>query len=252
MNPNIFQHYEFYNYQYPPYRQFILAPIGSWNYDCADEYSDTDTKAIILPTIEDVIQNKCDSFTHIFPNEEHFDATDIRNFLKSLQKGNPQFIEVLFSKWLYANNKYYGEEIHDLMGLREDIARCNPSNTMRAMLGMADRNFNLCQQRASEDHANKWLYQLMRIEEQMKKYMLGEKFADCLITDKREDLLYVKNGQWREDEVKSFAKQVILQCSAHYNVFKETYEAHEDIWTQKRVQQIITQVCRKSLNEVTK
>ena len=41
MNPNISQHYEFYNYQYPPYRQFILAPIGSWNYDCADEYSDT-------------------------------------------------------------------------------------------------------------------------------------------------------------------------------------------------------------------
>ena len=252
MTPNMNEHINFVKYEYPEYRLFLMAPVGSWNYDCADEHSDVDTKCIVIPSIDDVIQNKCESYTHMLPNQEHCDVADIRNFMKSIQKGNPQFIEVLFSKWLYANNMYYGEEIHDLIELREDIARCNPQNTMRAMLGMADRNFHLCQQRYNEPHASKWLYQLLRIEEQMKEYMLGCKFEICLVTNQREDLLYIKNGQWSEKEIKSIAHNAMTQCTSHYNVFKDLPDTHEDMWTQMRVQQIITEVCKKSINEVTR
>lgn len=250
MHPNISQHIDFICYNYPPYRQFLIAPVGSWNYDCADKHSDTDVKAIIVPSIEDVIYDKCESFTHLFPNEEHCDVSDIRNFMKSIQKGNPQFIEVLFSNWIYPNNEYYSAEIHALLQIREDIARCNPQNTMRAMLGMADRNYQLCKQRGKEPHANKWLYQLVRIEEQMKKYMLFMNFADCLKTDKREDLLEIKNSHWDENKILAFGERVIVECTSHYNVFKEFSHTNEDIYCQKMVEAVVKEVCRKSISKV--
>lgn len=250
-NPNLTQHIEFYLYEYSPYRQFILAPIGSWNYDCADEYSDTDTKAIVLPSIQDVIQNKCDSFTHRFPNEEHFDATDIRNFLKSLQKGNPQFVEVLFSKWIYPNEAFYGKEIYELLKMREDIARCDAANTMRAFLGMADRNYRLSQDRFYEDHLSKWVYQLVRIEECMKKYSNDYSFTDCLITNQREDLLDIKHStHYTKERLLKVAEASINTCKNVYEVYT-AYQTHEkNKWIQHVLYELVKDVCKKSISEV--
>ena len=72
MNPNLTQHIDFYKEQYMPYQRFLLAPVGSWNYNCADSESDVDTKAIFIPTIDDIVKNKHDSYTHIFPNQDFF------------------------------------------------------------------------------------------------------------------------------------------------------------------------------------
>lgn len=248
-SPKLTQHIEFYNYEYPLYRQFILAPIGSWNYYCADEHSDTDTKAIFIPSINDIIENKCDSFTHKFLDDEHFDATDIRNFLKSLQKGNPQFIEVLFSPWIYPNNEIYGEEIHALLNMRERIARCNPQNTMRAFLGMADRNYKLVNDRFFEDHINKWAYQLIRIEECMIKYGQGRDFKDCLTSNQRDDLLAIKNGKFSKEELINKSTAIIERCKIHYDVFKSIGEP-EDKWTQIQMKHLIIQVFQKSIERV--
>lgn len=250
-SPNLTQHIEFYDYMYYPYRRFILAPIGSWNYNCADEKSDTDTKAIIIPHMDDIIQNKCDSFTHIFPNEEHFDATDIRNFLKSLQKGNPQFVEVLFSKWIYPNEDFYGKEIYELLKIREDIARCNAANTMRAFLGMADRNYKLSQDRFYEDHLSKWVYQLVRIEECMKKYSNDYSFADCLITNQREDLLDIKHStHYTQERLLNVAEASINTCRNVYEAYT-AYQTHEENkWIQRILYELVKDICKKSISEV--
>lgn len=250
MSPNLHQHIEFYEHEIPPYRRFLLAPVGSWNYNCADEHSDTDVKAVFLPSIEDVIYNRCESKTHLFPNEEHLDFSDIRNFMKSLQKGNPQFIEVLFSPWIYPNDEFYGEEIHALLKMREDIARCNPQNTMRAMLGMADRNYQLCKVRTEEAHANKWLYQLTRIEEQMRKFMMQDSFENCLKTSKRDVLLEVKNNHWEQEKIISVATGVISKCTAHYEAYKDFFGVEEDKYIQRMIEEIVKQVCRKSIERV--
>lgn len=251
MAPNLGQHIEFYDYMYYPYRRFILAPIGSWNYDCADEKSDTDTKAIIIPNMDDIIQNNCNSFTHIFPNEEHFDATDIRNFMKSLQKGNPQFIEVLFSKWVIPNLDYYAEEFYSLYNMREDIARCNSANTLRAFLGMADRNYKLATDRSEEDHVSKWVYQLVRIEECMKKYMNDYSFADCLITNQKEDLLDIKHQiHYSKERLLRVAENSISTCRSIYEVDKIYHPREENKWIQRMIYEIVIQVFRKSIERM--
>lgn len=248
---NIIEHYRFCDMTFKPSQQFMIVPVGSWNYNCADEHSDVDTKAIFIPSLQDVVQNKCEAYTHLLPNEEHVDCCDIRNYMKSLIKGNPQFLETLFSNWGFLNTEYYGEEIHVLMHMREDIARCNPNNTMRALLGMADRNYKLCMSRGEEDHLGKWVYQLVRIEECMDKYHQCKYFEECLHTDKRDFLLSLKNNEYSKEVLTANAEAFIARCNNHYDTFI-FMNNKEDKWTQYKVEQIVTQVMRKSIEKFDK
>ena len=249
VRPNIADHYFFYNMTFKPSQQFMLVPVGSWSYDCADEHSDVDTKAIFIPTLQDVVQNRCEAYTHLLSNGEHIDCCDIRNYMKSLIKGNPQFLETLFTKWEDLNTEYYGEEIHALMSKREDIARCNPNNTMRAFLGMADRNYKLCMSRSEEDHLRKWVYQLVRIEECMDKYHQCKDFDECLHTDKRDFLLSLKNNEYSKEVLTTNAEAFITRCHNHYDTFI-FMNNKEDEWTQYKVEQIVTEVVRKSIEKI--
>lgn len=248
VRPNIANHYLFYNMTFKPSQQFMLVPVGSWNYNCADEHSDVDTKAIFVPTLQDVVQNKCEAYTYLLPNEEHVDCCDIRNYMKSLIKGNPQFLETLFSKWRDLNFEYYFEEIHALLNKSEEIARCNPNNTMRAFLGMADRNYKLCMSRGEEGHLGKWVYQLARIEECMNKYCQGRSFEECLHTDQRDFLLWAKNNIYEKNTLISIANAAIDRCKEHYEAFK-LFNETENKWVQIEVEQIVTEVVRKSIEK---
>lgn len=251
MRPNIANHYLFYNMTFKPSQQFMLVPVGSWNYNCADERSDVDTKAIFIPTLRDIVENRCEAYTRLLSNEEHIDCCDIRNYMKSLIKGNPQFLETLFSNWGFLNIEYYGEEIHALMHMREDITRCNPNNTMRAFLGMAERNYKLCMSRGEENHLGKWVYQLVRIQECMQKYCQDKNFMDCLVSDNRNYLLLIKNNSYDKDTLISIAEKSIIKCKTTYDSF-ELMNRIEDRWTQVMVKEIVTEVVRKSIEKFEK
>lgn len=250
MNPNLTQHIDFYKEQYMPYQRFLLAPIGSWNYNCADSESDVDTKAIFIPTIDDIVKNKHDSYTHIFPNQEHFEGIDIRNFLSIINKGNPQFIEILFSPWQNWNKNKYKNEINDLLSLRDDIAYCYPMGTMRAFLGMADRNYNLSVERQEEEHFYKWVYVLLRIEECMDKYAKGYPFDKCITTNYGEMLIEVKRGRnifHIKDILVDSAYASIKSCHNIYDNYFQSHQNEANQKTQEALYEIVKSICQKSL-----
>lgn len=89
----------------------------------------------------------------------------------------------------------------------------------------------------------------MRIEECMCKYSQGRSFEDCLISNKRNDLLAVKNGKFSKEELISKSETIIERCKIHYDVCKAIGEP-EDKWTQMQVKEIVKQVCRKSIERV--
>ena len=61
------------------YQPVYLAVQGSQNYDLQYEHSDVDTKAIVLPSLNDIVLSKKQiSTTHILENDEHCDVKDIR------------------------------------------------------------------------------------------------------------------------------------------------------------------------------
>jgi hypothetical protein len=112
---------------------------GSQNYnaDCYnDSYkSDVDTKAIILPSIDDIVDGKAPySHTHIMSNGEHIDVKDIREMFQMFLKQNNSFIEILFTKYFVVNPKY-ADLVQELVSHNEAIARYNTNQTLRCFVG---------------------------------------------------------------------------------------------------------------------
>ena len=114
---------------------FMIAVNGSWNYNLQTENSDVDSKLLIIPSFDQLIDNKIVSYTHVCSNGEHVDVKDIRNFFRVVMKQNINFIETFFAVEYIVNPKYqkYWNLIVDL---RETIAHCNPKAALNCMLGM--------------------------------------------------------------------------------------------------------------------
>lgn len=101
---------------------------GSQNYDLDYEGSDIDTKAIVLPTFEQIVFNtKPVSTTLILENDEHIDVKDIRIMFSCFKKQNINFLEILFTDYFILNKDYdletarkLAKESIDRMGKMKD------------------------------------------------------------------------------------------------------------------------------------
>ena len=68
---------------------------GSQNYQLDTEFSDVDTKLIIVPTFTEIAMNKQPlSTTHVRENDEHIDFKDIRLYINTFRKQNINFLEI--------------------------------------------------------------------------------------------------------------------------------------------------------------
>ena len=119
------------------YDPIYLALQGSQNYGLDYEESDVDTKAIVLPSLKDIVLNKkLVSTTEILENDEHCDVKDIRLMFQNFKKQNINFLEILFTPYVYIKEDYL-EEFNLLRAAAEDIARYDELVAVKAMAGMA-------------------------------------------------------------------------------------------------------------------
>lgn len=184
---------------------------GSQNYHLDYELSDVDTKAILLPSFSDFVLNaKPVSTTHIMENDEHVDFKDIRLMFDCIKKQNINFVEILFTPYRIIN-PLYADVFQPVLDAREEIARYNNYAGMNCIVGMA-----LEKQKAMEhpypatiDKINtfgydpKQLHHVLRLREFMTRYIAGESYADCLISNQPEYLKDVKRGCYPLDEARS-------------------------------------------------
>ena len=101
-----------YNYIKDKYDVVYLALQGSQNYGLdvydKDYKSDVDTKAIILPSFEDIVYNRQPvSKTIVLDNNEHIDVKDIRVMFENFKKQNVNFLEILFTEFYILNEEYF-------------------------------------------------------------------------------------------------------------------------------------------------
>ena len=174
---------------------------GSQNYGLDYEGSDIDTKCIVLPTLEDLIFNrKPVSTTHVLPNEEHLDLKDVRLYFQTFRKQNLNFMEILFTKYKIVNPTY--EYFWDkLVANNEMIARYNPVGAVKTMKGIAMEKYHAMEHRYpskielidSIGYDPKQLHHLFRVEEYIKRYVNGEAYADCLMSNQGDYLREVKS-----------------------------------------------------------
>ena len=76
---------------------------GSMNYGLyirdEDYISDVDSKAIVLPTLDDLISGSKMKSTKYDLDGEQIDVKDIRVMVDMWKKSNPAYLEILFTKY---------------------------------------------------------------------------------------------------------------------------------------------------------
>ena len=73
---------------YSEYQILGIFVYGSQNYGLATQNSDIDTKAVIIPTIEDLALHPVKTKTLIFDNGEHCEIMDIMHLVANYKKQN--------------------------------------------------------------------------------------------------------------------------------------------------------------------
>lgn len=80
------------------YKVLYIGLYGSQNYNVDDELSDIDAKAIILPTLHDIIFRKVTSKT-IECEHGNIDVKDLITFYDVIKKGNFSYIEAIDTEY---------------------------------------------------------------------------------------------------------------------------------------------------------
>lgn len=182
---------------------FVICLQGSQNYGLADEDSDIDSKLLTMPSMRELVLNeKPLNKVHIMENDEHCDMKDVREYFKIFRKSNINFVEILFTDYWIANEKYMHIWL-DLRAHAEELARYNPYAAVSCMKGMASEKLHaLCHEYPSR---MEWIHQygydpkqlshLVRIKYFIDRYVAGESYADCIYlkdTELRERLMQIK------------------------------------------------------------
>lgn len=171
------EHYEEAAALYPEANILCIALQGSQNYYLDDAESDVDTKVLLIPSLKDIVINrKPVSTTHVRANNEHIDVKDIRLYWEYFKKGNPNFVEILFSRVVYVNPEY--EFLWwRLVAAREDIARFKPMAAAKAMMGMVNEkwcsldNTHPCRALDKDKYDPKQLAHLIRMSWFLEQYV---------------------------------------------------------------------------------
>ena len=194
------RHYREALMRYPEDRIIGVFLQGSQNYGLDYEGSDIDTKCILAPSWEDLCFNrKAISTTHVLDNEEHLDAKDIRLYMQCFRKQNLNFVEILFTPYKIIN-PMYANFWNELVENNELIARYDPVGAVKTMKGIAMEKFHAMKHEYPSKvelikkfgYDPKQLHHLLRVDEYLERYIDGERYADCLISQMSDYLHDVK------------------------------------------------------------
>src|SRR5690554_1379210 len=98
----------------------FTALVGSANYNLTTPKSDKDFRVFVYPTLEDVLAGKFYSQSDTSRQEDK-DYQDVRKIATLLQKSNPSYLEVLFSREYPFKGNDGGHLLNDLISRRDRI-----------------------------------------------------------------------------------------------------------------------------------
>ena len=160
---------------------------GSQNYNLDYEGSDIDLKAIVVPTINDIVFNNKPISTSIEIPEGLCDIKDIRLMVQSWRKQNINFMELLFTEYFYINPQYY-DFLKPVLDARETIVRYNEKRAVDCLRGFVyEKYFRLFKDTPSQHeeiqkygYAAKQLVHMERLASILELYMKRRPYEECL------------------------------------------------------------------------
>lgn len=229
---------------------------GSQNYALEYEGSDIDCKAIILPKFEDFVLSKQQiSTTLVLEDNSHIDLKDIRQMFLNFKKQNINFIEILFTKYKKINPKYESL-IQPMFDNREKIAHYNMYATVNSISGMSREKYKALEHPypATIDKiekygfCNKQLHHIIRLDEFIERYINGEKYEDCLISNQKKYLIKVKSLEGYKiislEQARIIAKTYCEETNRKSKFFIEKNELFVDYEVETIMNDVITEIMK--------
>lgn len=222
---------------------------GSMNYGLfidEEEYkSDVDTKAIVLPTLDDLISGSKMKSTKYDLDGEQIDVKDIRVMVDMWKKSNPAYLEILFTKYKFIN-PLYEKFINDIIKMGDDIVKMNFPQLAKCMSGMSKEKViamehpypSLLDKIEKFGYDPKQLHHIIRLnrlitevfccdipfgealeidDERIKKYLINVKKGYLSLEQARENAVYYDNDT---KEV----KEKVLEEYKNFEFNSKTYE----------------------------
>lgn len=270
LKARVMEHYRDALKLYPEERIVGIYLQGSQNYYLDDEESDVDTKLLVVPTLDEIIFNrKPVSVTHIRDNDEHIDAKDVRLYWQCFRKGNPNFVEILFSRVSYVNPMYQ-DLWDDMVAMAEQVARVNPLASAKAMMGMVQEKFHAMEHRYPSradiidrfGYDPKQLSHLIRMTWFLNEYVKDERAYEDILTLYQPDqfgnpdenfrtyLKDIKRGRLFDLENARFiAKEWLKVAEKTLANAKEMYSGEEDGLVSARMDEVLGEMIKRAIKK---
>ena len=231
---------------------------GSQNYGLDYEGSDVDTKCITTPTFKEIaLAHKPLSTTHIRANDEHIDLKDIRLYVQTFRKQNLNFLEILYTPYFYFPNYHFEKQWNRLVKHREEITHYDPVRSVKSMMGFASEKYFAMEHHYPSRMAwiekygydPKQLHHLLRISEYLDRYLAGEPYCDCLVSNQADYLLAVKKGCFSLEEARDIANTTYADIHEKCDKF---VEAHKNDKVDKYIDELLDDVAYQIMKESVK
>ena len=199
-------------------RVVFISAVGSMNYGLFTETSDVDTKAVILPTYEEIVLKKPESVT-LQIDDEQCSVKDLRVYINELKKQGINVLETLVTNYYLVNGKFLNQ-IELLRSWAEEICHYDENKFLSSTIGAAcsyAKRWNIAYKNylESDDDANldyKSAYNIVRLHNTIHAYIRGMKFKEainCGTSLDRDLLLRIKYGYLGPEGTRSLVSYVM-------------------------------------------
>ena len=150
---------------------------GSQNYNCDLETSDVDTKCILVPDLYHLAIKPYDiKHLHIPREDGDFEVCEcmpIQHMVANWKKQNPNFLEVLWTKYCIINQDYW-YMWEEFVRMRESIARYDMNKGLKSIAGQALHTIR------ENPNNGKKIGNAIRLQYLLRAYRDGALYEDCL------------------------------------------------------------------------
>lgn len=209
----------------------FLSIVGSHNYNLNTNTSDKDYKAFIIPTFDDLYNNKMFS-KNIISEKTDLKVHDIRKLPDLLFKANVNYLEVLFSEELTINQDIKEWKLLDeLIALKNKIAKMNLPYLYKACKGMYYNRIKRLNNGTQETihlvekygYDTKQAYNAYRILDFAERFYQTDfkNFKKAIYYNEKEKikLLNIRNGKYSKEEI----NEMIMKKFDNFNKLEEIY-----------------------------
>lgn len=240
------------------YNVVYIALQGSQNYEMdiySEEYkSDIDVKAIILPTLDDILKGKkMVSHTYVMDDNSHIDVKDIRLYIDLCSKANPSYLEILFTEYSIVCNSRFRYILH----MADDIAMMNRDRLLSSIKGMAYKKRKALQHPypTIKDKIEKFgydpkqLHHLMRLNQMMEDLFYDNKsFRKALVPSNMKDTIReVKLGKIGCEEAVIMADKIIEIMTIRSKNIREIHNFEFNDTTYYDLKEVIYDIIKAEL-----